>query len=46
MDKMGKKAKNMNLIQNFYVEKRKSVTLTLSQAQVRIVLNEIINQNL
>ena len=26
------KAKNMNLTQNFYIEKRKSVTLTLSQS--------------
>ena len=32
LKKMRKKAKNMNLTQNFYMEKLKSVTLTLSQS--------------
>ena len=32
MKKMGKKAKHMNLTQPFYMEKRKSVSLTFSQS--------------
>ena len=32
MKKMGKNEKNMNLTQNFNMEKRRSVTLTLSQS--------------